>query len=63
VNLNAEWSSVAQTARPYDPYLIPLPLRMGRAERGEVPPVAKGNLELMKVCKLNDLFYMCSVAE
>lgn len=38
-----------QSARPFDPYLIPLPIRMGRPGPGEVPPPAIGNTELLKV--------------
>ena len=51
VNPDAEWSSVFHGSRPFDPYLIPLPIRMGRAVTGSVPPPALGNLELMKVRK------------
>lgn len=47
--MDAPWSSVAQVARPYDPCVIPLPIRMGRAEKGSVSPAAKANLELMKI--------------
>jgi hypothetical protein len=49
VNPTAEWSSLYQTARAYDPYLIPVPIRMGRPGPGELPPVALGNIELLKV--------------
>ena len=38
-----------QTARPYDPYLIPLPIRMGRVGSKEIPPGALHNTELLKV--------------
>ena len=48
MNPDAEWSSVFHGSRPFDPYLIPLPIRMGRAVTGSVPPPALGNLELMK---------------
>ena len=44
-----EWPSVYQVPRPFDPFLIPLPIRMGRPGPGEVPPVAVGNPELLKV--------------
>ena len=50
MNPDAEWSSVYTRPRPFDPYLIPLPVRMGRAEKGDITPPALGNLELMKVC-------------
>ena len=49
VNTDAGWSSVIHGSRPFDPYLIPLSIRMGRAVTGSVPPPALGNLELMKV--------------
>jgi len=49
-NANIEWSSVFQTARPYDPYLIPIPICMGRQDKGELPPPALNNAELLKVC-------------
>ena len=49
VNPDAEWASVFHSARPFNPYHIPLPIRMGRAEPGSAPPAALGNLELMKV--------------
>jgi len=48
-NANIEWSSVFQTARPYDPYLIPIPICMGRQDKGELPPPALNNAELIKV--------------
>ncbi|XP_003383405.1 PREDICTED: 28S ribosomal protein S35, mitochondrial-like [Amphimedon queenslandica] len=48
-NEGVEWSSVCQTARPFDPYLIPLSLRMGRPPKGEVPPPVEGNHELLKI--------------
>ena len=48
-NASIEWSSVYQTARPYDPYLIPLPIRMGRCGNKEIPPAALHNAELLKV--------------
>lgn len=41
-----------QTARPYDPYLIPLPIRMGRAGSKEIPPAALHNAELLKVSQI-----------
>lgn len=58
VNPDAPWSSVYHVAQSFDPYLIPIPLRMGRPDRGRaenasdsgiVPPPAIGNLELMKI--------------
>ena len=49
MNPDSEWSSVYTRPRPFDPYLIPLPIRMGRAEKDDVMPPAVGNLELMKV--------------
>ncbi|XP_064397999.1 small ribosomal subunit protein mS35-like [Halichondria panicea] len=49
VNMISDWSSLYQAQRPYDPYIIPLPIRMGRPEKGKVPPPAVGNLELMKI--------------
>ena len=49
MNPDAEWSSVYTRPRPFDPYLIPLPVRMGHAEKGDITPPALGNLELMKV--------------
>lgn len=49
VNTEAEWSSVCTRPRPFDPYLMPIPIRMGRAEKGSITPPAIGNLELMKV--------------
>ncbi len=48
----SDWSSLYQAPRPYDPYVIPLPIRMGRPEKGKVPPPAVGNLELMKVSSM-----------
>lgn len=49
VNMSSSWPSLYQSQRPFDPYVIPLPIRMGRAEKGSVPPPAVGNLELMKI--------------
>ncbi len=47
--MTSDWTSIYQAQRPFDPYVIPLPIRMGRPEKGKVPPPAIGNLELMKV--------------
>ena len=49
MNTDVDWPSVYTRPRPFDPYLIPLPIRMGRAEKGNVVPPAIGNLELIKV--------------
>ena len=49
VNPESDWSTVFHAAQPFNPYHIPLPMRMGRAETGSVPPPALGNLELIKV--------------
>lgn len=54
-NASIEWSSVYQTAKPYDPYLIPLPIRMGRSGSKEIPPAALHNAELLKVSDLRNL--------
>lgn len=48
-NPNADWSSVFQAAQPFDPFLVPLPLRMGRPPAGELPPPAVNNAELLKI--------------
>jgi len=59
-NANIEWSSVYQTARPYDPYLIPIPICMGRRKTGELPSPALNNAELLKVC-LMYARYLCHI--
>ncbi|XP_047140769.1 small ribosomal subunit protein mS35 [Hydra vulgaris] len=47
-----DWSSVYCAAESYNPSVIPLPIRMGRPYHnrlGDVPPNAKGNVELLKI--------------
>ena len=50
LEVDAEWAVVSHSPQPFLPYHTPLPVRMGRAEPGSVPPAALGNLEPMKVC-------------
>jgi len=49
---NLDWPSVYDTASSYNPYVMPLNIRMGRP-RGKhahgVPPNDKGNVELLKI--------------
>lgn len=55
--MTSDWPSIYQAQRPFDPYVIPLPIRMGRPEKGKVPPPAIANLELMKVSCL----FVCTI--
>lgn len=48
-NEDNEWSSVHQTSRPFDPYLIKIPVRMGRPQPGEIPPLAITTPEILKI--------------
>uniref|UniRef100_H2ZED5 Small ribosomal subunit protein mS35 mitochondrial conserved domain-containing protein n=1 Tax=Ciona savignyi TaxID=51511 RepID=H2ZED5_CIOSA len=47
--LEQEWSDVWPMHRQFNPYLVPLPLRMGVTQKYCAPPDKFGNLELMKV--------------
>lgn len=51
-----EWSNVYETASPYNKYVVPLELRMGRENQmqrtgqlGRVPLSVEGNIELLKI--------------
>ena len=63
MNPDIEWSSVYTRPRPFDPYIIPLSVRMGRAEKGSVTPPAVGNLELIKVCNSSSNYVNYYVVE
>eukprot|EP00794_Sanderia_malayensis_P012771 gene12771-14082_t len=48
----ADWPSIAAVAQSFNPAVIPLPIRMGRPRPnkvGDVPPIAQGNIELLKI--------------
>ena len=48
----ADWPSIFAVAQSFNPAIAPLPIRMGRARPnkiGDIPPVAQGNIELLKV--------------
>ncbi|RVE71532.1 hypothetical protein OJAV_G00053090 [Oryzias javanicus] len=44
-----DWTSVYPAATPFRPNSVPLPVRMGYPVKGGVPPLKKGNLELIKI--------------
>lgn len=48
---NMDWTAIWDTASTYNPFLIPLPVRCGRAheKKAGVSPAAAGNVELMKI--------------
>eukprot|EP00795_Rhopilema_esculentum_P005143 gene5143-269_t len=48
----ADWPSIFAVAQSFNPAIVPLPIRMGRARPnriGDIPPVAQGNIELLKI--------------
>lgn len=50
--MHLDWSTIYQTAASYNPYVIPLHIRMGRAQhdkKKDVPPSDMGNVELLKI--------------
>jgi len=57
INVNhTDWSSVYETASPYNMYVVPLEIRMGRPDQlkaagklGQVSLSAQGNIELLKI--------------
>ena len=57
-----DWASVHPAAESYNPSVIPLPVRMGRPRHnrlGDIPPDARGNIELLKI---PNFFHLTPVA-
>ena len=58
---NRDWTQIWDTASSYNSFLIPLPVRCGRARQRHpgVAPTAPGNIELMKI---PNFFHLTPVA-